>query len=189
MLLTDLIATKITIPAVVAAQSIGSYQVGAGSAAADGVVGFTIDDADIFFIPGSGATAIAIGAELADIANATGSLLWTAVDDGAGLVSLKYDIAGQNGNSSTITEATTDTGVAAGTIIQPAGGVNAEESSAYAEVTDSVNTAKVTIQSLTSNSSMVRRILAKAGMSHDLESGSTSNLISHAICLRILEQL
>jgi hypothetical protein len=43
--------------------------------------------------------------------------------------------------------------------------------------------------SLLSNSSYVRRALNDNGYTHDLENGSTQQMLSHAIAVRILEQL
>jgi len=188
MLLVDLIATPIITPPVVGSLALGSYAVGAGDAAADGAVGFTIGGLDISFIPGIGATASGIGDELADILNGTAEALHTSSRDGSGTLVLTAKAVGLGGNA-VILDVTTDTGIAAGTPADCTGGVNAAPEDEIIEVTDGVTVVNIRRGILTTNSSLVRRLLAKAGIYHDLENGNTSQMLSHAIALRILEQL
>jgi len=193
MKLIDLVATLVAVPPTAAVAAAHTYQVGAGSANADGVVGFalTIDGEShpIFFIPGSTAAAAAIGAELKDIANAL-DLPYVATDNGTGLVTLTSTEVSTAGNDDILDDVTTDTGIAAGTIAQPVLGVNGVPASNYVSVDDSTNPViKFTVSSLTSNPSMVARLLRKNGYEHDLDTQKTSGMMSHAFVIRILEQL
>jgi len=67
--------------------------------------------------------------------------------------------------------------------------VDAVTGSTIIEVTTPAGVVKFTQLTIESNSSLVRRELARAGWSHDLEIGTTKQMLSHAICTRILEQL
>jgi len=195
MKLADITATLTSVAAVAGVAAVHTYTVGAGSANADGVVGFIYDQADetdifnISFIPGATAAAAAIGDELADIFNALG-IKATAVSNGSGLVTITDDSLSERGNDISMVDVTEDTGIAVGTIAQTVTGVNPEEGEQYVAVDDGVNTViNFTILSLTANPSMVARRLRKNGFAHDLDTQKTWAMMSHAIAIRILEQL
>jgi len=193
MKLVDLVATLVSVPPTTAVAAVHTYQVGAGSANADGSVGFGLDIDNviyaIFFIPGATAAATAIGIELKDIANAL-DIPYVATDNGAGLVTLTSTEVSAAGNDDVLTDATLDTGIAAGVVAQPVTGVNGIPASRYVSVDDSTNPAiNLTVESLTSNPSMVARLLRKNGYEHDLDTQKTSGMMSHAFAIRILEQI
>jgi len=188
-LLTDLTATLIVVPPVVGGAALSSYQVGVGAAIPDGVVGFTIDGLDISFIPGAGAAVGSIGQELANLVNAAGAN-HTATDNGSGLVMLTDKRLSDLGNAVVILDVTTDTGVAPGTVVDPSGGATAKAGGEFIEVDDGLNPiVRFTRMTLVSNSSLVRRALLDNGWAHNLEKGTTQQMLSHAIATRILEQL
>lgn len=194
MKLTDITAVLNTTAATTGTAAAGSFQVAAGPAAGDGIVGFSILDAgvltSIWITPSASDSASVMATALEALASAEAAweqLKFSVTTDTIDISTVAVDASG---NDIVVTDISTDTSTTGSVIVQPTGGVNPGGFSESVTISvTGLDDLKVTKGILTQQPSILRRLMLQNGMIHDLETGSTSNMISHALAVRILEQL